>query len=108
MVRCLTIKSANIFTMNGFAGAVTVNGGLGADMVVATSAINLTLTDTLLVGVGSGVTLVSIALADLVSPWVLLLTAFVGVSQWLFVATGACPASLVIERVFHVERGCAR
>ncbi len=53
-------------------------------------------------------TLLSVALAVLVSPWFLLLTAFVGVSQWLFVATGACPASLVIERVFHVERGCAR
>ena len=55
-----------------------------------------------------GVTLVSIALAVLVSPWFLLLTAFVGVSQWLFVATGACPASLVIERLFHVRRGCPR
>jgi hypothetical protein len=61
-----------------------------------------------LFAMAGGVTLVSIALAVLVSPWFLLLTAFVGISQWLFVATGACPASLVIERVFHVHRGCAR
>jgi hypothetical protein len=54
------------------------------------------------------VTLLSVALAVLVSPWFLLLTAFVGVSQLLFVATGACPTSLVIERAFHVKRGCAR
>ena len=61
-----------------------------------------------LFAMAGSVTLVSIALAVLVSPWFLLLTAFVGVSQWLFVATGACPASLVLERVFHVQRGCAR
>ena len=61
-----------------------------------------------LFAMAGGVTLLSVALAVLVSPWFLLLTAFVGVSQWLFVATGACPASLVVERVFHVKRGCAR
>jgi len=43
-------------------------------------------------------TLVSVALAVLVSPWFLLLTAFVGVNQWLYVAVGACPASIVIKR----------
>lgn len=54
------------------------------------------------------VTLISIALAILVSPWFLVLTAFVGVSQWLFVVTGACPASVVVEHVFHAKRGCVR
>ena len=49
------------------------------------------------------VTLVSALLAAVVSPWFLLLTAFVGVNQWLYVAFGACPASLVIERVFGVK-----
>ena len=49
-------------------------------------------------------TLVSVALAALVSPWWLLLTAFVGVSQWLYVTVGECPASLVAERVFGVQR----
>ncbi|MGA7398314.1 MAG: DUF2892 domain-containing protein [Solirubrobacterales bacterium] len=44
--------------------------------------------------------LLSIALSLLISPWFLALTAFVGVSQWLFVIFGACPASLVITRLF--------
>ena len=45
------------------------------------------------------VTLVSALLAAVVSPWFLLLTAFVGVNQWLFVVVGACPASLVLTRL---------
>ena len=49
------------------------------------------------------VTLLSAVLVALVSPWFLLLTAFVGVNQWLFVAFGACPASLVLERVFRLR-----
>jgi hypothetical protein len=44
--------------------------------------------------------LVSVTLALLISPWFLLLTAFVGVNQWLYVLVGACPASLILERVF--------
>jgi hypothetical protein len=48
-------------------------------------------------------TLLSALLAALVSPWFLLLTAFVGVNQWLYVAVGACPASLVIGRLFGVR-----
>lgn len=48
-------------------------------------------------------TLLSAALAALVSPWFLLLTAFVGVNQWLYVALGACPASLVLTRVFSLR-----
>jgi hypothetical protein len=49
------------------------------------------------------VTLVSVALVALVSPWFLLLTAFVGVNQWLYVAVGACPASLVLKRACHLR-----
>ena len=49
------------------------------------------------------VTLLSAALAATVSPWFLLLTAFVGINQWLYVAVGACPASLVIGRVFGLR-----
>jgi hypothetical protein len=45
------------------------------------------------------VTLVSALLAALVSPWFLLLTAFVGVNQLAYVAFGACPASLVLRRL---------
>lgn len=48
-------------------------------------------------------TLLSAALAALVSPWFLLLAGFVGVSQWLYVLVGACPASLVLERVFSLQ-----
>jgi hypothetical protein len=44
-------------------------------------------------------TLLSVALARIVSPWFLLLTAFVGVSQWLYVVVGGCPASIVLRRV---------
>jgi hypothetical protein len=44
-------------------------------------------------------TLASLALALLVSPWFLALTAFVGVNQLLYVTLGACPASLVLERL---------
>ena len=42
--------------------------------------------------------LLSAGLAAVVSPWFLLLTAFVGLNQWLFVAFGACPASLILRR----------
>jgi hypothetical protein len=43
-------------------------------------------------------TLASAALALLVSPWFLALTAFVGLNQWLYVVAGACPASIILER----------
>jgi hypothetical protein len=48
-------------------------------------------------------TLLSAALAAAVSPWFLLLTAFVGVNQWLYATVGACPASLVIKRAFGLR-----
>jgi hypothetical protein len=44
------------------------------------------------------ITLLSAALVALVSPWFLLLTAFVGVNQWLYVVVGKCPASIVLRR----------
>ena len=49
------------------------------------------------------VTLISAPLAALVSPWFLLLTAFVGINQWLFVVVGACPASLLLTRLFGLR-----
>ena len=49
------------------------------------------------------VTLLSAALAALVSPWFLRLTGFVGVNQWLYVAAGACPASLILTRLFGLR-----
>jgi hypothetical protein len=53
----------------------------------------------LLFALAGTMTLVSATLAALVSPWFLLLTAFVGVNQWLYVTVRACPASLVLSRV---------
>lgn len=49
------------------------------------------------------VTLVSALLVVIVSPWFLLLTAFVGVNQWIYVTAGACPASLAISRLFGLR-----
>ena len=48
-------------------------------------------------------TLLSALLAATVSPWFLLLTAFVGVNQWLYVAFGVCGASLILKRVFGLR-----
>lgn len=45
------------------------------------------------------VVLLSVGLAALVSPWFLLLAAFVGVNQLVYVALGDCPASLVLRRL---------
>jgi hypothetical protein len=53
-------------------------------------------------------TLLSALLAALVTPWFLLLTAFVGINQWLFVSAGWCPASLLLERAAGIEKGCRR
>lgn len=49
------------------------------------------------------VTLLSALLVALVSAWFALLTAFVGVNQWLYVAVGACPSSMLIRRAFGVR-----
>jgi hypothetical protein len=43
-------------------------------------------------------TLLSVTLALVVSPWFLALTAFVGINQWLYVLVGACPASFLLRR----------
>ena len=60
-------------------------------------------------------TLLSALLAAVVSPWFLLLTAFVGVNQWLYVLVGACPASIVLRRacrlrsaIYHDSRTATR
>lgn len=51
-----------------------------------------------LFALAGSMTLISAALAAAVSPWFLLLTAFVGVNQWLYVLLGACPASFALKR----------
>ena len=50
-------------------------------------------------------TLLSVVLVALVSPWFLLLTAFVGINQWLYVTARACPASMILKR-FGVAPQC--
>ncbi len=62
----------------------------------------------LLFALAGTLTLASAALAALVSPWFLVLAAFVGLNQWLFAGVGACPASITLERGLGVERGCRR
>jgi hypothetical protein len=42
--------------------------------------------------------LVSALLVAVVSPWFLILTAFVGLNQWAYVTMRACPASMVLKR----------
>jgi hypothetical protein len=49
--------------------------------------------------------IVSALLVAIVSPWFLILTAFVGINQWLYVMFGACPASLVLKR-FGIAPQC--
>jgi hypothetical protein len=56
-----------------------------------------------LFALAGAMTLISVALVALVSPWFLLLTGFVGVNQWLYVALGACPASLILKRAFGLR-----
>jgi len=56
-----------------------------------------------LFALAGSMTLLSAALAALFSPWFLLLTALVGVNQWLYVLFGACPASLVLRRLFSLR-----
>jgi fatty acid desaturase len=51
-----------------------------------------------LFALAGSVTLISALLAAVVSPWFLLLTAFAGLNQWLYVLVGACPASLILKR----------
>ena len=58
-------------------------------------------TQRILFGLAGTMTLLSVLLSVLVSPWFLLLTAAVGVNQLVMVAFGACPASLVIDHVIR-------
>lgn len=51
-------------------------------------------------------TLVSVVLATLLSPWWLLLAAFVGANQLQASITGFCPAAMILGR-FGVPTGCA-
>jgi len=52
-----------------------------------------------LFALAGSVSLLSAVLAVTVSRWFLLLAAFVGLNQWLYVLVGNCPASLALARV---------
>jgi len=57
-----------------------------------------------LFAIAGTVVLIGAALSALLSPWFLLLVAFVGVNQWLYVLAGDCPMSLFLIRVFHLRK----
>jgi hypothetical protein len=59
--------------------------------------------DRVLFAMGGTLGLTSAALSAFVSRK-FLLTAFVGANQLLYVAVGECPASIVLQRVFGVQR----
>ena len=48
-------------------------------------------------------TLVAVAAAVVVSPWFLLLAAFVGISEWSYAVFGDCPASFALRRLGLAE-----
>lgn len=56
--------------------------------------------------VAGTVTLISVLLVALVSPWWLLLTAFVGLNLLQSSLTGFCPAAVILRRL-GVAEGCA-
>jgi hypothetical protein len=51
-------------------------------------------------------TLLSVVLTHLVSPWFLLLTAFIGLNLLQSAFTGFCPAAIVLKRL-GLTSGCA-
>ena len=53
-------------------------------------------------------TILSAVLAAVVSPWFLLLAGFVGVNQLVYVAVGACPASLILGKAFGLRSSYVR
>ena len=61
-----------------------------------------------LFAIAGTVVLIGALLSALVSPWFLLLIAFVGLNQWLYVLAGDCPMSLLLTRVFHLRKLVAR
>lgn len=61
-----------------------------------------------LFALAGSMTLLSVALTLLISPWFLALTAFVGINQWLYVTVGACPASIVLKRLTGLECSICR
>ncbi len=62
--------------------------------------------DRVLFGLAGTMVLLAVGLAVSISPWFLVLAAFVAVNQWLFAVVGACPASLLLGRLPFVSPRC--
>ncbi len=62
--------------------------------------------DRAVLGFAGIMTLISVALVALASPWWLLLTAFIGLNLLQASITGLCPAAWIFKR-FGVTSGCA-
>lgn len=56
--------------------------------------------------IAGSLTLTSVVLGVLITPWFLLLAAFVGANQLQASFTGLCPAAMVLRRS-GVQSGCA-
>ncbi len=56
----------------------------------------------ILFALAGSMTILSAVLSAVVSPWFLVLTAFVGMNQWLYVLGRACPTSMLIKRACGV------
>ena len=63
-------------------------------------------TDRIVLAFAGSMVLLSVALAQFVSPWWLLLTAFVGANLLQSAFTGFCPLALLLRRL-GVQSGCA-
>lgn len=57
------------------------------------------LVERVLFALAGSITLASVALALLVSPWFLAAAVFAAANQWLYALSGNCPASLVLRRL---------
>lgn len=62
----------------------------------------------ILFAVAGTVTLAAVVLAATLGPWWLVLVAFVGINQLAYVTLGDCVASVLLQRLFGVRRGCIR
>lgn len=62
--------------------------------------------DRAVLGFAGTMTLISVSLVAVVSPWWLLLTAFIGLNLLQASITGLCPAAMIFKR-WGVASGCA-
>jgi hypothetical protein len=85
-------------------GAIAAHAGLSpAEPLVELNTTRRWPLERVLFALAGTVTLLSALLAAVISPWFLLLTAFVGINQWLYVVVGACPASVVLRRTCRLR-----